>query len=204
MSRSSSATLVPFVSQWSNDEALVYLLHRGPHTIDPNLGKEYANGWYDDGREYTSDEFHRAIAIVANRVPKSMDERLGSARRLANTNDFTNLISGLGMLGAVSLDDRDIFFESFVSAMAESHVHEWHRFRMVPLEVISSWKVSGITAIGFQQYFVYLPALIRSGRIIICAKAVRILLDEVRTRISDRANKDTEASGDIPKDPDET
>ena len=149
-------TLLPAVEYWNDDYFMFYNLRYGPESTDPNqamewgVGEEYVHGWYDDNRVLSFGVFVRAMERVRN-----FDREMGvtEAMRRSQARRFWNTPSRLAFLreirqhlneGTSTYDFRD----EIIEIMVRDHLHYWHRFRMIPVEVVRSWNVTTVTDAG--------------------------------------------------------
>ena len=163
MVRQGTATLAPVVREWTNEQLLECLLRRGPKCFDPNLGREHMDGWYDDERSFTVEEFERVSSNASKDDHNDFSSRLQTALHTLEGTQFMFFFDSLIRLNLVDLGNLDRLKRSMAAEMARRHVESWHRFRMVPTEVIRMWEIDGVHDEGRDDCLVCLPTCHRRG-----------------------------------------
>ena len=163
--------VVPEAREWKNGEALLYLLKRGPRCINPNRS-QYADGWYDDGRNYSLDDFRTALTHLKKEDRCNKEDRLERARSIVHSNSFTTFVVGLSVLGELE-DPNQTIQEDIAELLATNHLHEWHRFHMIPPDYIRQWNIPQLTEYGHEFYMANYPLFLRRGNRLYTARGLK-------------------------------
>ena len=160
----SKASLVPETATWDDVTALTYLLERGPYSVDPNRGKEYVHGWYDDNRPYSDQTFEQALRAASMRDgPSTEEDRIREARKYLNYPDKgLPYLMSIYKAGHYSGAGPQSLLNEIAKLLAKDSLHPEHRFRMIPHSRASTWTIPGLSPTG-TDILAWLPTLLRMG-----------------------------------------